>query len=158
MNKEQYREYLKSDDWKQKRSRKWEKSSKRCAICGSVENLDTHHLNYKNLFDVTNGDLKLFCRRCHYLAHDLMSQGKIKFKDTDDSNKKYWRIRNKVRNYLGLDDERHEKRNQKLRIASKRRKSIKANSRMLKVLRREQAIKKNGTNVEEKEKDVKISR
>jgi predicted nucleic-acid-binding Zn-ribbon protein len=116
MDKVEYQKYLASDEWKQKRSRKWERSNKRCSICGSTKKIDIHHLNYKNLFDVTNNDLRLLCRRCHYLAHDLMKQGKIKLKITDVPNKKYQTIKNKVRNYLGLDDERHERKNAKIRM------------------------------------------
>ena len=76
----QYKEYLKSDHWKQLRAKK---RRYRCAICASTENLDTHHLIYKNLYDVETSDLRKLCRICHYTAHALMKKGKIRFRSTN---------------------------------------------------------------------------
>lgn len=96
----EYKQYLKSNDWKTKRARKYKKP-RRCAICASTENLDVHHLNYRNLFDVLQSDLRVLCRRCHYLAHDLHKQGKIKFKSTDH-NSRFILIKIAVKKHLGL--------------------------------------------------------
>ena len=79
----EYKDYLKTNDWHKKRLEKLCRSGgtkRRCAICGSVYNLHIHHLNYKNLFDVSQTDLRILCKRCHFLAHDLYKQGLIVFR------------------------------------------------------------------------------
>lgn len=78
-----YKDYLKSQDWEDKRELKYSKSKKRCAICSSTQNLDLHHLNYKNLTDVNTTDLRILCRRCHTLTHQLFQENKIVFKNTN---------------------------------------------------------------------------
>ena len=98
-----YKDYLKTEDWRKKKELKKLRAKNRCAFCGDEENLDTHHLQYKNLFDVRSGDLRFLCRRCHYLTHDLMKEGKIKFKDKHTSQQRFIISRNKVRDLLGLD-------------------------------------------------------
>lgn len=96
-----YRDYLKSDDWKQKRATKRSKNNN-CAICNSTEDiLDTHHLNYRNLFDVKQSDLRVLCRRCHFLAHDLMKQGKLVFSN-DNHHSKFTLTKTAVKKELGL--------------------------------------------------------
>jgi len=96
----EYKKYLKSEDWKQKKNKKYYKKRK-CAICAETNNLDVHHLNYKNLYDVESEDLRILCRRCHFLTHDLFKQGKIKFK-SNNHNSRFATIKNIVKNYLGL--------------------------------------------------------
>lgn len=80
MTKAEYAEYLKSDHWKALRKKKRSKCSKtngknRCAICASTENIETHHMEYRNIYDVTTSDLRLLCRTCHGTGHDLMRNG-----------------------------------------------------------------------------------
>jgi len=77
--KQLYKEYLQSDDWKNKRKKKLLKK-RRCAICSETKNLDVHHIFYKNWYDVENSDLRVLCRRCHYKTHDLMNDWTIVFK------------------------------------------------------------------------------
>jgi 5-methylcytosine-specific restriction endonuclease McrA len=84
MTKAEYAEYLQSEHWKQLRTSKREACGKtsgknRCAICGSTEQIETHHLNYRNIYDVVLSDLRLLCRQCHQAAHDLMAGG-LRFK------------------------------------------------------------------------------
>lgn len=95
-----YKDYLKSDDWKQKRTIK-RKRRNQCAICNSKDNLDIHHLNYRDLFDVEQSDLRVLCRRCHFLAHDLYKTGKFKFKSTNH-NSRFVLIKTAVKKELGL--------------------------------------------------------
>lgn len=78
MNKNQYKDYLKSDHWKSLRNRKLSHSKRRCAICGSKERLEVHHLQYKNIFDVDLTDLRILCNRCHKLYHELKKSGSVK--------------------------------------------------------------------------------
>lgn len=82
MNKSEYKEYLKTDHWNNLKSKK-KKRKNRCGICASVDNIETHHLNYKNIYDVTTQDLRLLCRECHQCAHDLMNNG-LKFKSRNN--------------------------------------------------------------------------
>lgn len=96
----QYSDYLKSSDWKHKRFLK-RKKKQNCAICNSKENLDTHHLNYRNLFGVKQSDLRILCRDCHFLAHKLMKQGKIKF-TTDNHHSRFTILKAGVKKAKGL--------------------------------------------------------
>ena len=77
-----YGEYLKTEDWANKRYFKRLKRNN-CGICNAKKNLDVHHLNYKKLYDVEQTDLRVLCRRCHFLAHDLQKAGKLVFKSTN---------------------------------------------------------------------------
>lgn len=69
-----YQQYLQSDHWQQLRERKEQKAT-RCAICATTKNLQTHHLFYKNLYDVQTSDLRVLCDRCHKLTHELIKEG-----------------------------------------------------------------------------------
>lgn len=93
-----YKDYLQTDHWKLLKSFK---TNKRCAICASPTNLDTHHLIYKNLFNVQPADLRKLCRRCHFLAHDLFKQGKIIFHSTNHHSR-FSIIKVAVKKSLGL--------------------------------------------------------
>jgi len=69
-NRKYYRKiYIKTDHWK---SLKNEKLSHQhfCEMCRKSNNLDVHHLRYRNLYDVSIEDLKVLCRRCHTKEHD----------------------------------------------------------------------------------------
>src|SRR5688572_13048807 len=84
--RERYRLYLQSRDWKRKRARKLRRTRK-CAICGQTRNLDVHHLNYRNWYDVTMADLRVLCRRCHGLSHELEQEGAFRFRSTDHNHR-----------------------------------------------------------------------
>lgn len=96
-----YKEYLASEDWKQKKHLKRSKSKNRCAICGDTENLDMHHLNYRNLTDVVPSDLRRLCRRCHFLGHRLYKEGKFKFKN-DNHHSRLAIFKSAVKKELGV--------------------------------------------------------
>jgi hypothetical protein len=95
-----YKEYLKSEDWKQKRKLKKSKNN-RCGICASTENIDIHHLNYKNLYDVEQSDLRRLCRRCHFLAHRLQKEGKLVFTNRSHHSM-FGKIKGAVKRELGI--------------------------------------------------------
>ena len=96
----EYKEYLKTDHWKQLRASKYTKPRK-CGICGGCENLQVHHLNYKDLISVSTSDLRVLCKRCHFLAHDLFNNGKIKFK-SDNHHSRFNIIKAAVKKELGI--------------------------------------------------------
>jgi hypothetical protein len=76
MNKEEYRQYLRSDHWQTLRAAKMSQPEKRrCGVCGSRENVQVHHLRYRNIFDVQTDDLRRLCDRCHSLFHRLVGEG-----------------------------------------------------------------------------------
>lgn len=76
MNKIQYREYLKSDHWQNLRRLKLKRKCQ-CGICGSNQNIQIHHLQYRNIYDVKTTDLRRLCGRCHTLVHELIKSGKL---------------------------------------------------------------------------------
>lgn len=96
--KQGYEQYLKTRHWKQLRTRK---NKKNCAICASTNLIDVHHLNYKNLFDVTTADLIKLCRRCHFIAHDLMKTGVLKFNNSNQMSR-YTLLKTAVKKHLGI--------------------------------------------------------
>lgn len=60
--------YLKSKHWFGPKKAKlfYVKS---CEQCGSKSNLDVHHKEYRNLYDVELPDLMILCRSCHDKFH-----------------------------------------------------------------------------------------
>ncbi len=105
MNKLEYRQYLQSDHWKNLKRRKLQKRGKRgpvgCGICGSRHRLDTHHLRYRNIYDVKLSDLRIICRRCHFLGHDLMRSGKLKV-DAKGNGNRWFQFSAGVKAELGM--------------------------------------------------------
>lgn len=75
-----YNNYLKSKDWKNKKSekylklkRKWKKP--RCAICWYDDLLEVHHLYYEDDLTKNKSDsLRILCRTCHQTTHDLINE------------------------------------------------------------------------------------
>lgn len=74
LKKQDYRKYITSTEWEEKK-RLYKKDH--CQICNSKNNLDTHHLNYKNLGDETEKDLATLCRTCHKVFHLNMVKNKL---------------------------------------------------------------------------------
>lgn len=95
MTKAQYHEYLKSDHWRQLKKRK---SRKRCGICKSTENLQVHHLNYRNIYDVKNSDLLKLCDDCHSTAHVLIKSGGIQYA-SEENNDRFQATKRAVLNF-----------------------------------------------------------
>ena len=65
----EYKEYLKSDKWKAKRESLFLHRGKRCERCGSVENIQVHHIHYRNIFVEELEDLMVVCKACHRKIH-----------------------------------------------------------------------------------------
>lgn len=66
-----YNAYLESDDWKAQRKQAFEHWGKYCQCCLANKALHVHHLNYRNLHDVTPLDLMPLCEACHDKAHSI---------------------------------------------------------------------------------------
>jgi hypothetical protein len=78
-----YREYLRSEDWQNKRAEKNRRVKvRRCAFCPAQGALDLHHLIYRNLTDVTTADLRFACRACHDTIHRLLREGRLRYTST----------------------------------------------------------------------------
>lgn len=87
-----YKEYLQSDYWKQRRLKFISKTHHRCYLCRVKDNLQVHHKRYKRnnksiLFNERHHDFRLLCGRCHNSLHKLglmwhLNSGKIKRKVT----------------------------------------------------------------------------
>ena len=75
-----YREiYLHSDHWTNLRAEKL-RITPYCENCKATSDLDVHHVNYRQLFDVQVTDLKTFCRKCHtehHIVHGIPVRPKI---------------------------------------------------------------------------------
>ena len=72
--------YLKSKEWSEIRSGAIKDQGKHCQLCfrprsSSGRGLDVHHIDYKNLHDVTGRDLMVLCRECHDMIHRLIVSG-----------------------------------------------------------------------------------
>ncbi len=61
----EYKEYLKSEEWKEKRLQFLEDVGHECEQCGNRKHLQVHHLNYFNLFNETKDDVEVLCEDCH---------------------------------------------------------------------------------------------
>ena len=72
MNKE-YKEYLKSNNWKLKKAEVLKVKKNKCESCGSTKKLEVHHKTYKNIFKESLSDLKLLCRNCHMKEHNIIT-------------------------------------------------------------------------------------
>lgn len=65
-----YKEYLKSEEWKEKKMKRIEHDKYRCKLCGSGKNLQVHHITYENFPNETIDDLVTVCRNCHIEIHE----------------------------------------------------------------------------------------
>lgn len=65
-----YRQYLNSEHWKNTRERLLERHGAYCDCCGSTDNINVHHLTYKNIGKENDYELIVLCHRCHQIMHD----------------------------------------------------------------------------------------
>jgi len=61
--------YLKSAEWKARRSAAIARAGGRCMDCGSRERLHVHHLTYSRWRREEARDLQVLCARCHRRRH-----------------------------------------------------------------------------------------
>ena len=74
MNKE-YKDYLKTSDWKERRKELLEEAGNECNVCGASANI-LHHLNYDNLgFEELETDVVAVCNSCHMELHEGGQEG-----------------------------------------------------------------------------------
>lgn len=68
---EEYREFLRSDYWKDLRKRKLQEVGNKCELCGRKDSLQVHHLNYETVGREELSDLKVVCADCHKYIHKI---------------------------------------------------------------------------------------
>lgn len=67
-----YKEYIKSEEWKNKRKEVLKRDKFKCRLCsakGSEYNLHVHHNSYNNLGNEPLEDLITLCKSCHEKHH-----------------------------------------------------------------------------------------
>lgn len=64
-----YHQYLKSHEWRVKRSRALYLAGRKCCICKNEITLHVHHKTYDRLGDELDEDLAVLCEQCHKAVH-----------------------------------------------------------------------------------------
>ena len=73
--KERYQEYLKSGEWKHKKSQKLKQANFKCDGCNESKGaMEVHHLTYDRIGMELFTDLAVYCHECHQVAHKLSTQ------------------------------------------------------------------------------------
>lgn len=77
---EEYKEYLKSEEWYSKRMAKAIQMKYTCEICGKVvfQGFHIHHKTYKHIFNEPLSDLQFLCEECHTRLHERRNEQKEK--------------------------------------------------------------------------------
>lgn len=68
-----YKQYIQSEEWQEKRAQRLEFANHRCELCNCPDNLHVHHRSYDNLGDEPIGDLVVLCEECHDVFHDRLA-------------------------------------------------------------------------------------
>lgn len=66
----QYKRYLNTKKWKDKRIELFNIRGEKCEKCGSKNDLHIHHLTYENIFNEKLEDLQILCKFCHKAEHN----------------------------------------------------------------------------------------
>lgn len=85
--KDLYYDYLNSDQWRLMRDGLFYRRGKKCESCGSTEDIQVHHLHYKNVFKEKAEDLEILCRSCHEKEHNINQPEYTLVDWMDDINK-----------------------------------------------------------------------
>lgn len=107
MNKEQYRQYLKSPHWRRFRAMVYSLPGTRCRLCGTRKGLNLHHLNYRCLWKEEVHDVVVLCKPCHFKAHDLYLSKEVltwKAKKSDAPITAFQKVNDMYRRSLKLSD------------------------------------------------------
>ena len=66
-----YEKYMQSKKWRRRRLAYYRVHGRFCAVCGTAEEVTTHHISYDNFGNETNDDLIGLCQKHHTLYHQL---------------------------------------------------------------------------------------
>lgn len=76
----EYREYLKSDHWRQFRKQMIHRAGYVCSRCGYKPKdpftLNVHHKTYERLGQEDPGDVLVLCYKCHMKEHDALHRAR----------------------------------------------------------------------------------
>lgn len=80
-SKEQYKEYIQSEEWRHKRQMIAYIHHYKCAKCGKIctdkfnlNGFEVHHKTYANFMHEKVSDLTFLCQRCHRIIHKFKYQ------------------------------------------------------------------------------------
>ena len=71
LSRMRFEEYLKTPEWKTRRSRALIRAGNRCQVCTNTDRLEVHHRSYERFGDELLEDLVVMCRKCHQHFHDV---------------------------------------------------------------------------------------
>lgn len=75
--REEYHQYLRSDEWKAKRKKVLQAAGGRCQQCGAAAT-EVHHENYHEIYSESIANLTALCTDCHRDKHPKKSNPKQK--------------------------------------------------------------------------------
>lgn len=81
-----YDDYLKSEEWIEKRDAALEAAGHRCQLCNSKNSLNVHHRTYENVYNEKPSDLIVLCRKCHKIFHENRSVTRTKSKKREQGD------------------------------------------------------------------------
>lgn len=71
----EYRDYLNTDTWNEKRKARLKIDRYTCQMCGSRHDLEVHHFTYRNKgCENVWKDLVTLCDECHRKVHRMMNR------------------------------------------------------------------------------------
>jgi 5-methylcytosine-specific restriction endonuclease McrA len=91
MNKDEYKQYLSSDQWLEIRHQILERASWQCEQCLSPVALEVHHLTYDRVGNEDLDDLQCLCHECHSAKHPDTAYS-VFIRDVDLRRKQYFRV------------------------------------------------------------------
>ena len=109
-----YKEYLEIKHWKDFRKKILSKRNS-CQCCGSKKDIfNIHHRNYNNLFNETNKDVLVLCKKCHYKFHKRkkwkkwMRLGKdLHFTEAQNQDSAIYNVKSKIKRKCNRCGEYH---------------------------------------------------
>jgi 5-methylcytosine-specific restriction endonuclease McrA len=73
----EYKAYLQSDEWAQRRRAYFRSHGYRCEACGIRKKLTVHHVSYEHLGNEPDEDLRALCWRDHRNCHEADNSGRF---------------------------------------------------------------------------------
>lgn len=76
-----YKEYLKTDHWRQRRIDIYRICDRKCQLCGKSLDLpdaNVHHKTYDHVGNELDSDLVLLCQECHKKVHGIETRKRRK--------------------------------------------------------------------------------
>lgn len=72
-NRNNYKTYINSDKWFERRNLYFESHLKKCSRCGATQYIHLHHITYKSFGREKDLDLAPLCKDCHKEYHNKHS-------------------------------------------------------------------------------------